>query len=367
MKHDSQEFLALLLDSLHELIIKYKKTVSANDISPDSLSSPSTITEDSHSVGSNMQFSKSICTYVSNSVSSPSDLTSDADTVCGSGLVSESGSPPSVQTVDTVLQCDDLAQGVITLAVASQTLDNNDCIHLKSSDHVPCSRNTLENSDLLEGTASICDPVIYETADVECSSRNMNKEASSERLRSQLQLQINCKNFNSSNKKCKSLKVSDESQGEAALISPRPLTKKLRLDMSINKETPEAVDNVFDSSQSFWHASSEEGEAKRLPSIEDLCMKDTKTKNVNVAIDEEDIGDGIAIDSEKFRKQENVSVAQQLEKIEYLQELLDYDTAKAAEYKALKETNLLANVKSKFSDCDKEASGKYRFKMLLFF
>jgi hypothetical protein len=99
--------------------------------------------------------------------------------------------------------------------------------------------------------------------------------------------------------------------------------------------------------------------SRRLPSFEDLCMKDTKTKNINVSMGEEDdveSGEGMAVDSEKFRKQENASVAKQLENIEYLQELLDYDSAKMTAYKP-KETNLLANVKPKFTEDDKDIAG----------
>lgn len=93
---------------------------------------------------------------------------------------------------------------------------------------------------------------------------------------------------------------------------------------------------------------------RKLPSIEDFCMKDTKTLNTNVLATEY-MHEVVSTDSKKFLKLDNnsrSSVMVQDEEVnayEHLNELLTCDTEKAT-CKPVKETNLLVNCRDKFSD-----------------
>ena len=87
---------------------------------------------------------------------------------------------------------------------------------------------------------------------------------------------------------------------------------------------------------------------KRLPSIEDFYMKGTKTLNTNV-LASEFINETVTTDSEKFHKPDNVT--RPTDPYEHLTDFL-MSEVKGAGAKPLKETNLLANVKDKFSDDD---------------
>lgn len=91
-----------------------------------------------------------------------------------------------------------------------------------------------------------------------------------------------------------------------------------------------------------------------LPSLEDLYMKDTKTLNTNVLATEY-LDDDVATDSDKFHKPDNLTRSPQqasdlFENFEQLNDLLSYEATKDASLKPVKETNLLANMKEKFSD-----------------
>lgn len=85
---------------------------------------------------------------------------------------------------------------------------------------------------------------------------------------------------------------------------------------------------------------------KRLPSIEDFCMKGTKTLNTNV-LASEFIDESIATDSEKFHKPDNMT--RTTDPYENLPDFL-VSEVKGAGAKPFKDTNLLANVRDKFSD-----------------
>ena len=120
---------------------------------------------------------------------------------------------------------------------------------------------------------------------------------------------------------------------------------------------------------------------KRLPTIEDLCMKDTKTLNTNVlAMEFSD--DVIAMDSHKYHKPDNTNrpsdddattnlamTADDVDAAASITSLADKcddddDPMKGESLKsAIKETNFLANQKVKFSD-DSCSGGKKLFSEL---
>ena len=85
---------------------------------------------------------------------------------------------------------------------------------------------------------------------------------------------------------------------------------------------------------------------KRLPSIEDFYMKGTKTLNTNV-LASEFIDESVTMDSDKFHKPDNMT--RTTDPYENLSDFL-MSEVKGAGAKPLKETNLLANVRDKFSD-----------------
>lgn len=102
---------------------------------------------------------------------------------------------------------------------------------------------------------------------------------------------------------------------------------------------------------------------RKLPSIEDFCNKDTKTLNTNVLATDY-MQEIVSTDSTKFLKVDNnsrSSVAVQDEEMnafEHLNDLLACDTEKEL-CKPVKDTNLLVNCHDKFSD-----GGSYGKKLL---
>ena len=93
---------------------------------------------------------------------------------------------------------------------------------------------------------------------------------------------------------------------------------------------------------------------RKLPSLEDLYMKDTKTLNTNVLVTEY-MDEEVATDSDKFHKPDNLTHSPQhaadlFDNFEQLNDLLAYDASKDASLKVVKDTNLLANIKDKFAD-----------------
>ena len=104
---------------------------------------------------------------------------------------------------------------------------------------------------------------------------------------------------------------------------------------------------------------------RKLPSIEDICMKDTKTLNTNVLATGY-MHEVIATDSEKFHKPENtnrslsspVSLLEDANSFVPLSDLMACDTSKE-DFKPVKDTNLMANICDKFGE-----DGSYGKKML---
>ncbi len=97
---------------------------------------------------------------------------------------------------------------------------------------------------------------------------------------------------------------------------------------------------------------STDAEERKLPSLEDLYMKDTKTLNTNV-LASEFLHEEVTLDSEKFHKQDNTEMPQEEDfSLNHLNDLLSVDPAKGDEVKPFKESNLLANVHDKFSEDD---------------
>ncbi len=88
--------------------------------------------------------------------------------------------------------------------------------------------------------------------------------------------------------------------------------------------------------------------AKRMPSIEDFYMKDTKTLNTNVLVTEF-IQEPVSTDSEKFHKPDNVNRPSDPYETLTLSDFL-LNEVKDPPVKPIKETNLLANLKDKFAE-----------------
>ena len=127
---------------------------------------------------------------------------------------------------------------------------------------------------------------------------------------------------------------------------------------SISKDTAE--DSNFDAQNNVSNVetkgdvSDENGiTAEKRLSLEDFYMKDTKTLNLNV-LAEEYMHEEVATDSEKFHKHDNVD--RPSDPFETLSDFI-MNEVKSPTSKPLKDSNLLANFKEKF-DAENEAFPK---------
>jgi hypothetical protein len=197
VQHDSQEFLALLLDSLHELLIKCKRTES--DMSPcESFASSSTMTE----CLPNSQANK---TCVSMRVASLADLSSDVDTVCSSAS-SEMGlamTAPSCMESSSANRTPDLVSPSTPCSVDLE----QQITCRKDNTRVVCESAEMSNR---KAWSSECEEELLSCGLPDIQQLTCDTEESG------------CKNYS---------RTHAEANTDSSLTSPRPLVKKLRLDI----------------------------------------------------------------------------------------------------------------------------------------
>ena len=137
------------------------------------------------------------------------------------------------------------------------------------------------------------------------------------------------------------------------------IDNKLQLTDIESEEIEQTAENEIEDERCV----AENVQSKKLPSLADLYMKDTKTLNTNVLAQDDD--EEITTDSEKFHKPDNQQQEQQQEP--YEQQINDFLTnaAKGGAVKSTDDSNLLENNLEEKFQSDNCAQKKFLFSELL--
>ncbi|KAK3576537.1 hypothetical protein CHS0354_018043 [Potamilus streckersoni] len=320
-QHDCQEFLALLLDSLHEQMNKTNLPFS-RDIQRDQVQEIFTIEDQSRM----------------------NNQSSQAQTVTHKGPTS-----PHITSVDQSKLNNEAEQAsrndspMLTLQqhlISEESNQSNASGH--SSDSEQCS--VIKNLKLQAS------PVVSQSHDV-TGSHDVKSDVSCDTVSStsvsmetKVHISITSKVHGMTCQKLIGDSVDVDINEDASSSNNRLLDTCVGTDVELVSET----DSQLSSTSTENFVLNNVIQTTCLPSLEDLYSKETKTLNTNVLVTEY-MHEVVTKDSEKFAKQNNIHRSQN-DDIEILNNVLSsFDEKKDDEFGHLKDTNLRAEKKSRYS------------------
>ena len=307
-QHDCQEFLALLLDTLHEQLNEGSIYVKALDEA----------NKENEATGGRQQSIQSEDSEMAGSASQ-SGVHTPADRSTSQSPVEQSDNPPNNSNIVQSLSCvGDQAGACIT-------------------------RNKLQYISEDSNQSETRSEISYQSSEL---PGNEDHEQRMKAIHEEIKQRISPDTVSFrpiADAETMSLDANnDESDGNRS--GPKDITEA---SIVANEENVTTTENMGD-----CHDENCVSAEKRL-SLEDFYMKDNKTLNVNV-IAEEYMHEEVATDSEKFHKHDNVD--RPSDSFETLSDFI-MNEVKSPTSKPLKDSNLLANFKEKF-DAENEAFPK---------